>query len=293
MSENAHLEGAREHALLLALVDRTVPVAREAQVPSASSLTRRPVLPRARVRTAPSTFSALRPGGQPRAMPKGLAYFPVELKPGKDGSPLREARSGGDPRCDLKRTTAAIAHATMGLAWSSSRLAARRPRAAPPPPPPAPPPPPPRRSRAPRRLRRHDAAAAAEAVARRAHPGALKGIGEAFNAHDAQDDRVVLHGGRASTDATASRALTGATTSTKAMEGLFATFSDAKSAPTRVWIKGNVVVAEIGLDRDDDGRLHGHEGHEEAGRGSSASTSCGSTTTASSRRCTSTATTPG
>ena len=31
---------------------------------------------------------------------------------------------------------------------------------------------------------------------------------------------------------------------TKAMEDLFATFSDSKSVPTRVWIKGNVVVAE-------------------------------------------------
>ena len=74
-------------------------------------------------------------------------------------------------------------------------------------------------------------------------PPALKGIGEAFNAHDGKaiasyftDDAV--------TEAYGEPGAKGRDGLTKAMDDLFATFGDAKSVPTRVFIKGNVVVAE-------------------------------------------------
>jgi ketosteroid isomerase-like protein len=74
-------------------------------------------------------------------------------------------------------------------------------------------------------------------------PQALKGIAEAFNAHDGKviasyftEDAV--------TDAYGEPTAHGRDELTKVMEGLFATFGDSRSVPTRVWIKGNVVVAE-------------------------------------------------
>jgi ketosteroid isomerase-like protein len=74
-------------------------------------------------------------------------------------------------------------------------------------------------------------------------PQALKGIGEAFNAHDGKaiasyftEDAV--------TDAYGEPTAHGRDELVRAMEGLFSTFGDSRSVPTRVWIKGNVVVAE-------------------------------------------------
>jgi ketosteroid isomerase-like protein len=74
-------------------------------------------------------------------------------------------------------------------------------------------------------------------------PQALKGISEAFNAHDGKviasyftEDAV--------TDVYGEPSAHGRDDLTKAMEGLFSTFGDSKSVPSRVWIKGNVVVAE-------------------------------------------------
>ncbi len=74
-------------------------------------------------------------------------------------------------------------------------------------------------------------------------PQALKGIEEAFNAHDGKviasyftEDAVTEVYGEPSAH--------GRDDLTKAMDGLFATFGDSKSVPARVWIKGNVVVAE-------------------------------------------------
>jgi ketosteroid isomerase-like protein len=75
-------------------------------------------------------------------------------------------------------------------------------------------------------------------------PQTLKGIGDAFNAHDAKkvagyhtEDCVVVGygeaGGHSRDDVE------------KSMQGLFDTFPDAKTAATRVWIKGNVAVQEI------------------------------------------------
>jgi ketosteroid isomerase-like protein len=75
-------------------------------------------------------------------------------------------------------------------------------------------------------------------------PQTLKGIGEAFNAHDAKkiagyhtEDCVVLDyggpGGHSRDDVE------------KSIQGLFDTFPDAKSAVLRVWIKGNVAVQEL------------------------------------------------
>jgi ketosteroid isomerase-like protein len=75
-------------------------------------------------------------------------------------------------------------------------------------------------------------------------PQTLKGVGEAFNAHDAkklssyftEDSAVVDYGGRTDhgRDDVAS---TG--------DRLFVTFPDAKLAATRVWFKGNVAVTEV------------------------------------------------
>jgi ketosteroid isomerase-like protein len=74
-------------------------------------------------------------------------------------------------------------------------------------------------------------------------PQTLKGIGEAFNAHDGKviasyftEDNVTSAYGEPDAH--------GRDELTKAMEGLFATFGDAKSMPLRVWIKGNVAVVE-------------------------------------------------
>jgi hypothetical protein len=74
-------------------------------------------------------------------------------------------------------------------------------------------------------------------------PPALKGISEAFDAHDGKviasyftEDAV--------TEAYGEPSAHGRDDLTKAMEGLFATFGDSKSVPSRVWIKDNVVVAE-------------------------------------------------
>jgi|SRR5580692_11295720 ketosteroid isomerase-like protein len=75
-------------------------------------------------------------------------------------------------------------------------------------------------------------------------PQTLKGIGDAFNAHDAKkiasyhtEDCVVLDyggpGGHSRDDVE------------KSIQGLFDTFSDAKSSVLRVWIKGNVAIQEL------------------------------------------------
>jgi steroid delta-isomerase-like uncharacterized protein len=76
-------------------------------------------------------------------------------------------------------------------------------------------------------------------------PAALKGVGDAFNAHDAKkfasfytDDSVVAdYGG--------GPAAHGRDDTTRMVQMLFDTFADAKLASTRVWIKGNVAVTEI------------------------------------------------
>jgi ketosteroid isomerase-like protein len=74
-------------------------------------------------------------------------------------------------------------------------------------------------------------------------PLTLKSIGDAFNGHDAKamagyftDDAVVSAYGAPEAHGRAELANT--------MDTLFSTFSDAKSVPARVWIKGNVAVAE-------------------------------------------------
>ncbi len=75
-------------------------------------------------------------------------------------------------------------------------------------------------------------------------PQTLKGIGEAFDAHDAkklasfhtEDAVVVDYGGMPGH---------GRDEIVKNMQGLFDAFPDAKSAALRVWIKGNVAVQEL------------------------------------------------
>ena len=75
-------------------------------------------------------------------------------------------------------------------------------------------------------------------------PQTLKGIGDAFNAHDAQkmagfytDDAAVYDYGSGETHSRGDMS-TG-------LAMLFTAFPDAKSAANRVWIKGNVVVSEL------------------------------------------------
>ncbi len=75
-------------------------------------------------------------------------------------------------------------------------------------------------------------------------PQTLKGIGEAFNAHDAKklagyytEDCVVLGYGDADAH--------GRDEVANSLQGLFDSFGDAKTAATRVWTKGNVVVSEF------------------------------------------------
>jgi ketosteroid isomerase-like protein len=72
---------------------------------------------------------------------------------------------------------------------------------------------------------------------------ALKGIGAAFNAHDSKGIASYFTEDALS-DAYGEPTAHGRDELTKAMDGLFATFGDSKSVPTRVWIKGNAVVAE-------------------------------------------------
>jgi ketosteroid isomerase-like protein len=125
----------------------------------------------------------------------------------------------------------------MGLAGLSAC-------ASPAPPPPAPPPPPPAptASAAPPPVDTTPAPPPKPSLAELI-PAALKGIAEAFNAHDGKviasyftEDAVTEDYGEPVAHGRAEL--------TKAMEDLFATFSDSKSAPTRVWVKGNVAVVE-------------------------------------------------
>jgi ketosteroid isomerase-like protein len=117
-----------------------------------------------------------------------------------------------------------------------------------PPPPPAPPPPPPPPA---------DTASAAPAPTDTAPPApppkpalsdlipaALKGMGDAFNAHDAQKmtsyvtDDCADYGYGAMESHSRGDMATG-------MTGLFAAMPDGKGNALRVWIKGNVAVQEI------------------------------------------------
>src|SRR5579859_7603175 len=74
-------------------------------------------------------------------------------------------------------------------------------------------------------------------------PQTLKGIGEAFNAHDAAklasyytDDTTAVDYGMPE--------LHGKAALQQQMQQLFGAFADAKSSPDRVWIKGNVAIVE-------------------------------------------------
>jgi ketosteroid isomerase-like protein len=75
-------------------------------------------------------------------------------------------------------------------------------------------------------------------------PATLKGIGEAFNAHDAKklatyytEDSVASAYGYPDAH--------GRDEIAKTLQGFFDTFGDVKSAPTRAWSRGNVVVSEV------------------------------------------------
>ena len=116
--------------------------------------------------------------------------------------------------------------------------------APPPEAPPPPPPPPPATAVAPPPADTTPPAPPPKPALADVIPVALKAIGDAFNAHDATkmsqpftDDAAVYTYGGGETHSKGDLA-TGLTQ-------LFAAFPDAKSAATRVWIKGNVAVSEI------------------------------------------------
>jgi uncharacterized protein (TIGR02246 family) len=127
----------------------------------------------------------------------------------------------------------AIGMTTMGLAAC----------AAPPPPPPAPPPPPPVASASAPPPADTTPPPPPRPTLAELIPPALKGIAEAFNAHDGKVIASYFTPD-AVTEVYGEPTARGRDAITGAMEGLFATFGDSKSVPTRVWIKGNVVVVE-------------------------------------------------
>ncbi len=75
-------------------------------------------------------------------------------------------------------------------------------------------------------------------------PTALKGISDAFNEHDAKKAASFYTEDAISDDYGAPEAR-GRDAMTKGLQMVFDTFGDAKTAATRVWIKGNVAVSEI------------------------------------------------
>ena len=128
------------------------------------------------------------------------------------------------------------------LITTSLALAACGGEAPPPQPPPAPPPPTTAETTAP------PATTAPPPPAKPALseviPQTLKGQGDAFNAHDAQKMASYF------TDDATSVAYGEGETHSKGdiqsyYQDLFTGFSDIKSAPTRIWIKDNVAIAEL------------------------------------------------
>jgi steroid delta-isomerase-like uncharacterized protein len=76
-------------------------------------------------------------------------------------------------------------------------------------------------------------------------PAALKGVGDAFNAHDAKKLSSFYTDDAAVADYGGGPASHGRDDTTRMVQMLFDTFTDAKLAATRVWIKGNVAVTEL------------------------------------------------
>ncbi|MDP9036460.1 MAG: ester cyclase, partial [Myxococcota bacterium] len=75
-------------------------------------------------------------------------------------------------------------------------------------------------------------------------PQSLKGIGEAFNAHDAKK-LASYYAEDCTIQGYGEPAGRGRDAVAKGLQGMFETFPDAKSVPTRVWMKGNVAVVEM------------------------------------------------
>ena len=139
----------------------------------------------------------------------------------------------------MRSTTLAVLTAT------TFALAACGGEQPPPQPPPSAPPPPPTASAAPPPAETAPPPPAKPSLAELV-PQTVKGIGDAFNAHDAKklasyytDDSVVHSYGTADRDAHGREEVA------KAAQVAFDVVGDAKSAATRVWIKGNVAVAEV------------------------------------------------
>jgi hypothetical protein len=109
---------------------------------------------------------------------------------------------------------------------------------------PPPPPPPPPVATAPAPTETTPPAPPPKPVLAELIPVTMRGLGEAFNAHDAVKMATLV------TDDVASFEYGAAETHSKgefqnAMSQLFQWFPDGKAAPTRIWVKGNVVVAEV------------------------------------------------
>jgi steroid delta-isomerase-like uncharacterized protein len=76
-------------------------------------------------------------------------------------------------------------------------------------------------------------------------PQTLKGVNDAFNAHDAKKVASLYSEDATVTDYGGGPASHGRDDAARMVQMLFDTFSDAKVATTRVWIKGNVAVSEM------------------------------------------------
>jgi predicted ester cyclase len=131
---------------------------------------------------------------------------------------------------------AALAAVTLGLAACGGEE--------PQPVPPPPPPPPPQATASAAPTETAPPAPPPKPALADVIPQTLKTINDAFNAHDAQkmataftDDAAIYAYGEGETHSKGDMA--------NGMQQFFQTFGDAKSAATRVWIKGNVAVMEL------------------------------------------------
>ncbi|MCL2450229.1 MAG: ester cyclase [Polyangiaceae bacterium] len=76
-------------------------------------------------------------------------------------------------------------------------------------------------------------------------PQTLQGIGAAFNAHDSKKLASFFTEDATVADYGAGAPSHGRDEAAHAVQSIFDTFSEARLAPTRVWIKGNVAVMEV------------------------------------------------
>lgn len=142
------------------------------------------------------------------------------------------------------RTKNLAAMSVMALTIAVSALVACGGEPPPPPAPPPPPPPPATASATPAPTDTTPPAPPPKPALADLIPQTLKGMGDAFNAHDANkmagfftDDALVSAYGEPDSHSRNDLA--------SAMTTFFTAFPDAKSAALRVWVKGNIAISEM------------------------------------------------